>query len=75
MEHVEESGDVAMGDQKVRKVANAIIKIIKKTLVAFMNILTNLGLMMQKVMVDPIVRDVIPNPINMVKDAFQRRNS
>ncbi len=53
--------------------ANAIIKIIEKTLVALMNILTNLGLMMQKVMVDPIVRDVIPNPINMVKDAFKHK--
>jgi hypothetical protein len=56
-------------------VANAIIKIIKKTLVALMNILTNLGLMMQKVMVHPIVRDVIPNPINMVNDAFKRKES
>jgi hypothetical protein len=38
-----------------------------------MNILTNLGLMMQKVMVDPIVRDVLPNCINKVKDAFKHK--
>jgi hypothetical protein len=56
-------------------VANAIIKIIEKTLASFMNILTNLGFMMQKVMVDPIVKDVIPNPINMVKDAFKHKES
>ncbi len=55
--------------------ANAIIKIIDKTLAAFMNILTNLGLVMQKVIFDPIVRDVIPNPINMVKDALKRKES
>jgi len=56
-------------------VKNAIIKIIKKTLAALMNILTNLGLMMQKVMVEPIVRDVIPNPINKVKDALKHKES
>jgi ribonucleotide reductase beta subunit family protein with ferritin-like domain len=56
-------------------VANAIIKIIDETLVAFINILTNLGLVMQKVMFDPIVRDVIPNPINMMKDAIKRKES
>jgi hypothetical protein len=27
------------------------------------------------VMVDPIVKDVIPNPINMVKDAFKHKES
>jgi hypothetical protein len=27
------------------------------------------------VMVHPIVRDVIPNPINMVNDAFKRKES
>lgn len=61
--------------RRLQKVANAIIKTIKKTLVAFMNIVTNLGLVMQKVMVAPIVRDVIPNLINMVKDAFKCKES
>ncbi len=61
-----------MLDQKVRKAENVIFQSIEKTLATFPSILTN-GLVMQKEMDDPIVKDVIPNLMGLAKDALAKK--
>jgi hypothetical protein len=69
----EESDDHVVLDQKVRKATNVILQSIEKTLVAFLSILTN-GLVMRKVIDDPIVKDVIPDMMGLAKDALVEKN-
>jgi hypothetical protein len=59
VEYVEKSADVAIRDQKVIRPTNAILKIIEKTCAKFSNSITK-GLVMQKVMANPIVKTIIP---------------
>ncbi len=71
--HVEEEiGDVVVVDWKVRRVANVIFRQMEKTLATFSSIFTKV-LVMQKVMDDPIVKDVIPNLTGLVKDVIMQR--
>lgn len=72
-EHVEEeTSDIVEANWKVRRSTNIILWQIEKTLVAFPSILTKV-LVMRNVLDDPIVRDVIPNPIGLTKDALVQR--
>jgi hypothetical protein len=61
-----------VADWKVRRPTNDIFRQIEKTLATFPSIFTKV-LVMQKVMDDPIVRDVIPNPIRLAKDVVVQR--
>jgi len=56
----------------VRRVANAILKMIKEAFATFPSVLPK-QLVMQKVMANPIVKNISSNPNNMAKDAFAQK--